>query len=95
MSWHKTAALVTLVMAPTIAAGTSAMADQITSASRGDGRRGTTFVEQGQNSGRRFAAVHQSTAEPAQIVQITLRWEHASSREAFEIAQCSLCRVRQ
>ena len=36
MSWHKTAALVTLVMAPTLAAGTSAMADQITSASRGD-----------------------------------------------------------
>ena len=36
MSWHKTAAVVTLVMATTFAAGTGAMAEQITSASRGD-----------------------------------------------------------
>ena len=36
MSWHKTVAVVTLVMAPTLGAGTGAIAEQITSASRGD-----------------------------------------------------------
>ena len=36
MSWHRTAAVVTLLMAPALTAGTGASADQLTSASRGD-----------------------------------------------------------
>lgn len=36
MTWQKAAVVVTLVIAPTLAAGSGAIADQITSASRGD-----------------------------------------------------------
>ena len=56
MSWHKTAAMVTLVMAPTFAAGTGAIAEQITSASRGDAAWLATQLHQTHFSNRAEAS---------------------------------------
>ena len=56
MSWHRTAAVVTLLMAPALTAGTGASADQLTSASRGDAAWLATQLHQTHFSNRSEAS---------------------------------------
>ena len=59
MSWYKTAVVLTLTMAPTLAAG-SAMADQLTSASSGDAAWLATQLHQNHFTKQSGASVNDS-----------------------------------
>ena len=75
MSWHKTAVVLTLAMAPTLAAG-SAMANQLTSASSGDAAWLATQLNQTHFAKQSGASVNDSydyartDSGPAQVLPV-------------------------